>query len=336
MDMTSISANATEPAHSKRVVVYVVFTDISLLDLAGPLQVISWARHNGKHLAYDTAIVSSTGGTVQTDTIMTVETEPIEAWADRKIDTLLIVGGDGVYDAARDVGFVKAVSKLAKNAERVCSVCSGAYLLAATGALDGRRAATHWEDAEALQSAFSQVRVELDPIYIRDGHIWTSAGVTAGTDMALAIVAEDLGQEAALERARALITYMVRPGGQSQFSPVLERQRRDQTGRFDNLHAWIAANLRKDLRVEHLADQENMGLRTFHRLYVATMGTTPAKAIEAIRLQTARDLLETTRTSVKVIASKCGFKDPERMRRSFLRQLGVSPGEYRQRFNLMS
>ncbi len=332
--MTSNSANSQRSSEDKHLIVYVVFPHISLLDLAGPLQVFSWARHGDGDLAYETVILSSRGGPILTDTIMTVETEPVDAWAGRAIDTLLIIGGDGVYSAAADDQFVQSISTLVGNAKRVCSVCSGAYLLAATGALDGRRTATHWEDGDALRTRFPDVRVELDPIYIRDGHIWTSAGVTAGTDMALAIVAEDLGLEAALERARALVTYMVRPGGQSQFSPMLERQRRDRQGRFDDLHAWIAANLRKDLRVEDLADQVNMGLRTFHRSYVATMGRTPAKAIEAIRLQTARELLETTGTSIKAIAAKCGFKDAERMRRSFSRQLGISPVDYRQRFNL--
>ncbi|MDJ0686322.1 MAG: helix-turn-helix domain-containing protein [Alphaproteobacteria bacterium] len=320
----------------KRLVVFVVFPNISLLDLAGPLQVFSWARSSGSDpLAYETEVVSRNGGPVPTDTLIKVDTLLISQMRDRAIDTLMIIGGDGVYEAARDIHFVEEVAVLSRMADRVCSVCSGAYLLAATGALNGRRAVTHWEDAKALKETFSDVQVELDPIYIRDDNIWTSAGVTSGIDMSLAILAEDIGQKAALERARALVTYMIRPGGQSQFSPALERQSNDREGRFDVLHAWIADNMQNGLLVEDLADHENMTVRTFHRLYSSTMGRTPAKAVELIRLERVRELLESTTLTIQAIARQCGFKDSERMRRSFLRQFNVSPNDYRKRFGLL-
>jgi len=317
----------------KRRVIFVVYPGISLLDLAGPLQVFAWARHAGTGaLAYDVTNTSLNGGTVQSDTLLSVETEPMGNWSGQPIDTLVVVGGDGVYEAVRDASFIAALKDLATMSDRVCSVCSGAIALAATGLLDGRRAVTHWDDCAALASAYPNVQVEEDPIYIKDQNIWTSAGVTSGIDMSLGIVAEDLGQDAALERAQALVTYMVRPGGQSQFSPALRRQWKDREGRFEPLHSWIAENLRSDLRVEHLADRENMSVRTFHRLYSSVMGVTPAKAVESIRLETARDLLETTSQSVKAIANSCGFGDVERMRRAFLRDVGITPALYRERF----
>jgi transcriptional regulator GlxA family with amidase domain len=318
-----------------RNVVFLVYPDIALLDLAGPLQVLNWARKPGaEEYGYKSSLVSHLGGSIPTDTLVSVDTEPAANWVDQQIDTLMVIGGDGVYEAAKNADFVELTSRLIAASRRVCSVCSGAYLLAATGLLNNRRAVTHWEDMEILKSEFPDIKVEVDPIYVKDGNVWTSAGVTAGTDMSLAIAAEDLGHEAALERAQALVTYMVRPGGQSQFSTVLERQKQDREHRFTALHGWIRNNLDQDLRVEQLAEYENMSTRNFHRLYMSVMGTTPARTVENMRLELARDLLETTQTPIKVIAGKCGFTGEEQLRRSFLRTLGVLPKEYRQRFQL--
>ncbi len=316
-------------------VVFVIYPDISLLDLAGPLQTITWAKEHGTdRLGYQSTIVSLGGGQVPSDTLIAVDTQPMAALSGKHIDTLIVVGGDGVYAAIKDSSFLDAVSALAARSDRVCAVCSGALVLAGLGLLDGRRAVTHWEDSDNLATMFPDVLLEEDPIYIKDGHIWTSAGVTAGTDMALAIVAEDLGREAALARAQALVTYMVRPGGQSQFSRVLERQRLETASRFEDLHRWIRANLRKDLRVEELAGFENMSVRSFYRLYTDTMGRTPAKAVEMLRMEAAREMLETSGTGIKSVALRCGFGDEERMRRAFVRLLGVAPSEYRARFRL--
>lgn len=312
--------------------VFVIYPQIALLDLAGPLQVFAWARREDGALGYAVSIVSDQGGRVPSDTLVSIDADPIESWLDRSIDTLVVVGGDGVYKAAEDDAFVAKIGRLAARARRICSVCSAAYLLAAAGLLDGRRAVTHWQDAEMLKRDFPDVLLETDPIFIKDERIWTSAGVTSGTDMALAIVADDLGHDAALERAQALVTYMVRPGGQSQFSPALERQRLDRRGRFDGLHHWISENLKTDLRVERLAERQNMSLRSFHRAYLSTMGVTPARAVEKIRVEAARDLLETTDASVKSIAVKCGYGGDVQMRRAFSRVLGVSPSAYRERF----
>ncbi|MEM9044826.1 MAG: helix-turn-helix domain-containing protein [Pseudomonadota bacterium] len=331
--MSTLSAKTANGAPAPHRLVFVIYPEIALLDLAGPLQVFAGTWWPGtKTRVYDISIVSAEGGRIQSDSLVSIDSDPIHSLAKTRIDTLIIVGGDGVYTAAEDRGLVESIARFAARSDRVCSICSGAYLLAAAGLLAGRRAVTHWQDAEILERDFPEVRLELDPIFIKDGNIWTSAGVTAGTDMALALVAEDWGREAALERARALVTYMVRPGGQSQFSPVLERQSLDHSGKFEELHGWIAENLKRDLSVEALASHQNMSLRNFYRQYQATMGITPARAVEAIRTEAARDMLETTDASIKTIASKCGYGTESRMRRAFSRVLGVSPSAYRERF----
>ena len=316
-------------------VVFVIYDNIVLLDLAGPLQVFAGARRaDSKALAYDTAITSCDGGRIRSDTIVEIDSEPFDAWYGAPIHTLVVVGGNGANAAMYHPDIVHGVRTLARQAQRVCSVCSGALILGAAGLLKGRRATTHWDDCLTLERAFPDTEVELDPIYVKDGHVWMSAGITAGTDMALAMVAEDLGPTPALDLAQSLLSYMVRPGGQSQFSPALQRQARDTAGRFADLHAWISANLTKQLDAETLAEQAHMSLRNFHRVYAATMGVTPAKAVQAIRVERARDLLENTTDSVKTICGLCGFGDEERMRRAFLQETGVSPSAYRSRFSL--
>ncbi|MEM8795050.1 MAG: helix-turn-helix domain-containing protein [Pseudomonadota bacterium] len=331
--MTSFSAKPFDNERLPLPVLFVIYPNIVLLDLSGPLQVFAGAKHahNGA-LAYRTAIASVTGGPIQTDTVVAIESEPIESWVDREIHTLVVVGGNGANAAMKDARLIENVSVLAERAERVCSVCSGALILAEAGLLQGRRATTHWDDCAHLERDFPETTVEVDPIYIKDGPVWTSAGITAGIDMSLAIVAEDLGTPPAIELAQSLLAYMVRPGGQSQFSPVLMRQRKDRSGRFDDLHKWIADNLQRDIRTEELADRAGMSLRNFHRQYSATMGITPAKAVETIRVERARELLETTDHSMKVIANQCGFGEEERMRRAFIRLTHINPSDYRQRF----
>ncbi|MEO0327427.1 MAG: GlxA family transcriptional regulator [Pseudomonadota bacterium] len=331
--MTSISAKQLSTEKSPLSVLFIIYPDIVLLDLAGPLQVFAGAtRTRTGKLAYKTAIASLNGGPIQTDTIVSIESEPMASWRNKNIDILVIVGGNGASTYMHDPVLIEHVSKLAKQSKRVCSVCSGALILAAAGILDGRCATTHWDTCELLASAFPNVQVEVDPIYIKDGDVWTSAGITAGTDMALAIIAEDVGKESALKLAQSLVTYMVRPGGQSQFSPALERQKLDKAEKFEDLHQWISDHLENDLSVDRLAEHENMSIRNFHRLYSQTMGMTPAKGVEAIRIESARQLLENTGTGIKTIAYQCGFGDEERMRRAFLRTIGIAPTEYRQRF----
>ena len=331
--MTSFSAKTEKPPANARQVLFVVYDDIVLLDLVGPLQVFSHAIDPAtKAPGYRCAVASMRGGMVDTNTVVPIPTETLASYRGQPLHTLIIVGGDGANTAMHDHALVEMIISLHSGAQRVCSVCSGALVLAATGALDGRRAVTHWDDCATLRAAFPAVSVEVDPIYVKDGDVWTSAGITAGMDMALAVASEDLGRSAALSVARSMVTHMARSGGQSQFSPVLGNQLRDATGRFEDLHQWIAGNLTLPLTVESLAERMNMSARNFARLYASEIGLTPAKAVEAIRTHAARDLLETTDLSVKQVARRCGFNDEERMRRAFVRTLKLSPSDYRQGF----
>jgi transcriptional regulator GlxA family with amidase domain len=246
-------------------------------------------------------------------------------------DTLLIAGGWGVYEAAEDPALVAWVKHQGMRSRRVASVCTGAFLLAASGWLDGRRVATHWTRCEQLARQHPKLQVEPNPIFIQDGPVWTSAGVTAGIDLALALVEEDLGRTMALEVARHLVVFLKRPGGQSQFSATLALQKRG--GRFDRLHAWIAENLTRDLGLSSLAAEAGMSERSFVRHYRAETGQTPARAVELIRVETARRLLADSALPVKRVALQCGFGSEETLRRSFLRAVGVTPQAYRERFN---
>lgn len=330
--MTSKSAKHHDMNAAPRTVLFVVYPNIKLLDLAGPLQVFADAVDDNGELVYRTAVVSMNGGQVNTDTPVSIATDPMKAWADYPVDTLVIAGGNGARAAARDTSIIKGVKQLANNASRIASVCTGAFVLAASGLLHGRRAVTHWQSCDDLSKAFPSVHVETDPIFVKDENIWTSAGVTAGIDMALAMVGEDIGRTASLTLARELVAYVVRPGGQSQFSTSLDRQTADETGRFESLHEWMTDNIEKDLQVERLAEWSNMSPRNFARLYTRQTGQTPAKAVESMRTEAARRLLEDSDLSVKQIAFECGFGDDERMRRSFMRLLNVAPSDYRQRF----
>ena len=310
-------------------VLFVIYPDIVLLDLVGPLQVFT---HAGEGAAYETHVASMDGGAVETNTVLPIGSEALRDWEDRAIHTLVLIGGDGAPVAARDAVLVDAVRRLAGRAERVCSVCSGTFVLAAAGLLDGRRAVTHWEDCAALAAAFPSVRVEMDPIFIKDGNVWTSAGITAGIDMALAIVEEDLGAAAAIAMARSLVTPMVRSGGQSQFSAEVDRREKDGAGEFDALHAWVRGNLSARLSVEDMAARCGMSGRNFSRRYSGVMGVPPAKAVEAMRVDAAREMLGGSGRSVKAVAAACGFLDAERMRRAFVRQINVTPSQYRAQF----
>ena len=332
--MPSITAKlSNQPLSVPRLVAFVVFPGVKLLDLAGPLQVFAdTARSGGGLPSYRTKVASLRGGAVPTDTSVSLPSVALDSLAEEPIDTLLVVGGDGVYAAVRDAALVGQVRSLAGRARRVGSICTGAFLLAAAGLLSGKRAVTHWEACERLADHHPDIRVEPDAIFIEEQGVWTSAGVTAGIDLALAMVAEDLGRPRAMAIARALVSFMVRPGGQSQFSPVLSRQALDAEGRFDALHDWIAANLDGDLRIDILAEHSGMSPRNFARLYTAQTGQTPAKAVEAMRVEAARALLESGDLPVSQVALRCGFGDDERLRRAFTRAMKVSPSAYRERF----
>ena len=234
-----------------------------------------------------------------------------------------------MHDVAADRHVLRWIARRGRHARRIASVCTGSFLLAATGLLDGRRATTHWRRCAELARRYPAVHVESDPIFVRDGDVWTSAGVTAGIDLALAFVEADLGRAAALSVARQLVVFAKRPGGQAQFSAGLALATDPD---FDALHAWMAGNLHQDLSVPRLADRAGMSERSFARRYRAATGTTPSRAVERLRVEAAREALGTTRRSIKDVARRCGFGSEETMRRSFLRMLAVAPRDYRQRF----
>ncbi len=319
-----------------RSIVFAAFDQVLLLDIAGPLQAFATARdlavEAGLADPYHLSVVSTRGGAVATSSGLRLLSEPLEALRGKAIDTLIVPGGRGARRDPAEPGLVAWIAARAGRARRTCSVCTGAFLLAAAGLLDGRRAVTHWSHCALLQRRFPRVQVESDPIFLRDGAVWTSAGVTAGIDLALALVEEDLGREFALRVARQLVVFLKRPGGQSQFSALLQSQTSDD-GSFARLHDWMAEHLGEDLKVETLAGQAGMSPRNFARLYAKRLGTTPAKAVERLRLEAARRALEESGAAIERIARACGFGDEERMRRAFLRCLGVAPKHYRQRFS---
>jgi transcriptional regulator GlxA family with amidase domain len=265
---------------------------------------------------------------------MMVDTAPIDSVRPHQVDTLVIPGGPGIWEMRKDAELMKWISQTLPKARRVASVCLGAFALAWTGVLDGKRAATHWRYCPRLQDSFPNIRVEPNAIFVKDGRVWSSAGVSAGIDLALAMIEEDFGHTTALDVARRLVVFLKRPGGQSQFSTVLAAQASDVEGRFSALHAWIVENIASDLKVETLAEKAGMTPRTFARTYASRTGMTPASGVEALRVETARLLLESRQIGgVVEVAKRAGFGDDERMRRAFLRHLGVSPAEYRNRFS---
>jgi transcriptional regulator GlxA family with amidase domain len=322
----------TRPA--TRVIEMVAFDAVQLLDVTGPLQAFTTANETvaktGEPHAYTVRIVARQAPSVTASAGIMLGTQSLPP-PGTPVDTLMVAGGPGVKMAAEDAELVAWVTARAAVARRTASVCSGAYLLAATGILDGRRAATHWSLCDDLARRFPAVRVEPDPIFVRDGPIWTSAGVTAGIDLALALIEEDLGRAVALAVARYLVVFLKRPGDQAQFSTALSLQAGEAP--FGILHAWIDANLTRDLSLPSLAVQAGMSTRSFSRRYLEATGLTPARAVERLRVEAARRLLSDTRAPIKRIVHHCGFGTEETMRRSFLRLLSTSPQDYRARFS---
>ena len=317
-----------------RTVHILAFPNAQVLDVTGPLQVFAssndLARQSGLALPYAVSVIAAQTEPVMTSAGLALVAEPRPA-VDAPCDTLVIAGGWGVYNAADDPSLVAWVRDKARHTRRMTSVCTGAFLLAASGLLDGCRVATHWTRCEELAKRFPSLTVEANPIFIQQGSVWTSAGVTAGIDLCLALVEEDLGRAVALEVARHLVVFLKRPGGQSQFSATLALQ--EGGSRFAELHAWIAEHLTLDLNIATLASQAGMSERSFVRHYRAETGQTPARAVELIRVETARRQLADSSASIKRIAVQCGFGCEETLRRSFLRALDVTPQAYRERFS---
>jgi transcriptional regulator GlxA family with amidase domain len=325
---------ASRAANAARVIEVLVYPAVQLLDVTGPLQVFATAneqvRQGGGVAPYVLRVVAKGGEGVTASAGLAIGAERLPR-LNVAVDTLIVAGGPGVEAVSGDPELVDWVRQRAKRARRVASVCTGAFLLAASGALDGRRAATHWSVCDELAKRYPAVQVEPDPIFVRDGSVWTSAGVTAGIDLALALVEQDLGRTVALAVARYLVVFLKRPGGQAQFSEALLLQSAEDE--FGVLHDWIGKHLGDDISLPKLADQAGMSERSFSRHYAEATGQTPARAVERLRVEAARRLLSETRLPVKRISQRCGFGSEETMRRSFLRVLSATPQDYRSRFS---
>jgi transcriptional regulator GlxA family with amidase domain len=339
-EVAAMPKNPRSPPNSDRsdatrAIEVVAFPAVQMLDVTGPLQVFASANdivmERGGTPPYALRVVAEGGRNVTASSGLGLTTEALPP-VGATLDTLVIAGGQGVLEASANAALVDWVRARAKVARRTASVCTGAFLLAASGMLDGRRATTHWSYCSELVRQFPAVRVEPDPIFVRDGPVWTSAGVTAGIDLALALVEEDLGRDVALAVARYLVVFLKRPGGQAQFSTALSLQAAED--RFGALHAWISTHLKRDLSLPVLAAEAGMSERSFSRHYLEATKLTPARAVERLRVEAARRLLSETRLPVKRIAQQCGFGSEETMRRSFLRLLAVTPQDYRARFSV--
>jgi len=302
------------------VVAVLIFPDFQLLDAAGPITVFEAAGRETAPPAYQLRVIARTAGPVISSSGVQLIAE---AFTGDPVDTLIVAGGWGTRDGSACADTLEYLEAAAIRTRRIASVCSGAFILAAAGLLDGRQATTHWARAAEFARTYPQIRVEPDRIFVRDGSVWTSAGITAGIDLALALVAEDLGESVAKRTAQQLVVYHRRPGGQSQFSALLETDRANS--RFTPLLAWARERLHERLPVDRLADHAAMSPRHFARAFAAETGMTPARAIERLRLEVSRELVESSSEPIERVAVRSGFGDPERMRRAFIRAFGQPP-----------
>jgi transcriptional regulator GlxA family with amidase domain len=324
--------------NGSRTIVFLAAPGTQILDVAGPFQVFVRAaelfvqEHRAQKPPYKALLASTTHRrSVRTNCGLVLTGVETYQSLCGPIDTLLVAGGSQMENAARDKELLMWLRKAAPRVRRIGSICTGAFLLASAGILDGKRAATHWKWAEELANKFKHITVDPDPIYIRDGNTYTTAGVTAGMDLALALVAEDLGAPMALKVARELVLYLCRPGGQSQFSAALSLQASDRK-QIEEIRSWALDNLSQGLSVERLAARVGMSPRNFARVFLKDTGTTPARFVELLRVEAARRRLEESRDKLDKIANDCGFGSLPSFRRSFLRILRVPPAEYRNRF----
>lgn len=318
---------------SSRLVLFVAYPEMGLLDLTGP-QTVFWAaskamQRRGK-AGYERQTVSLNGGLVQSSEGVSVSSSPVTDFNEARIDTLVIPGSaqmETVLDDSTEL--VDWIRQASSRARRTTSVCTGTFLVAQAVLLNHKRAATHWSMYDTLQARFPLIEIDREAIFVREDPIWTSAGVTAGIDLALALVQADCGHTIAMEVARELVVYLKRPGSQAQFSELLRTQTRDDSA-FDQLHCWIMDNISKtEITVEVLAERANMSPRHFARVYKERAGRTPAKAVESLRMEAAKRLLATSHRSLYEISTLCGFGSEERMRVTFLRNFRTSPSDFR-------
>jgi transcriptional regulator GlxA family with amidase domain len=298
----------------------VIFPDFQILDATGPLAAFEIAHLYARRAGYEVRLLAEADGPVRSSCGVSLLAQALD---DGAYDTLMIAGGDGAPAREARKAVIAWLQRQATRTRRITSVCSGAFILAEAGLLDGRRCTTHWGRSDQFARRYPQARLEPDRIYVRDGQIWTSAGITAGIDLALALIEDDLGERIARGTARQLVVHYRRPGGQSQFSDLLDKG--GTAGRFGPLLDWARERLGEPLGVERLAEQAAMSPRNFARAFAAETGVTPAKAVERLRLEAARLRVETTREPIDRVAESAGFGDPERMRRAFVRAFGQPP-----------
>jgi len=307
-----------------RRIAFLVFPQFQILDATGPIAAFEIAERY-RPGTYQLRAIATAPGAVASSSGACLQAAPLGPA--KAIDTLIVAGGEGSRAAAVCSKTLRFVLGCAQRSRRVASVCSGTYVLAAAGLLDGKRATTHWSVTADFSRRFPNVRLDADRIYVRDGKIWSSAGITAGIDLALALIGEDLGEDIARRTAQQLVVYHRRPGGQSQFSPLLQMERTD--GRFGKLWDHVRTHLRDRLGIAELARLSCMSPRNFSRAFKEEVGIAPAKAVERLRVDTARADLESGSPTIQQVAAACGFGNPERMRRSFLRVLGAPPSALR-------
>jgi transcriptional regulator GlxA family with amidase domain len=322
---------------ASRDVVFVAYDGVQLLDIAGPIDVFDAAGRvleaSARGTAYGLTVATPGGAGVRTSSGVGIAADADLADIDAAtVDTVLVPGALAIEGSGKGARVIEALPRLAAGARRTCSVCGGAFLLAEAGLLDGRRATTHWAGCAGLRDAYPAVTVEPDRIFVRDGDVFTSAGVSAGIDLALALVEEDHGAEVARTIARWLVVFLQRPGGQSQFSERVELPLAAESP-LRALVDEVVADPAGDHRVPELAGRASLSERQLTRLFVKQAQTTPARFVERVRVEAARGLLEASQASVDSVASSCGFGSAETMRRAFLRILGIGPGEYRRRFS---
>lgn len=314
-----------------RSVVFVVYPDMQGLDLDGPYEVFAAAGDEVEGGAYQLTVAAVDDAPVPTSSGLRIGVDARLADVRGPIDTLVVVGGNGTLAAVFDELLVAQVRRLARRSRRVASVCSGSFLLAQAGLLDGKRATSHWSACDLLARTYPAVEVDPDPIFVRDGNVYTSAGVTSGIDLALALVEDDFGRDVALAIARRFVLFLRRPANQAQFSAQLAGQFA-ATDAIRDVQGYALEHPDADLSVPALASRAAMSERHFARVFTREVGTTPARFVERARVEAARRQLEETGDSVETVAAACGFGTPETMRRTFLRLLRTTPTDYRRRF----
>ena len=328
------------PNKTQRHIVMLVYPGCVLMDAAGPMEVFNFAnmkllnfdiKQAGKEQAYRLTVVAEKSGPVRTFSGVSIHADKAYEEIEEPVDTLMIAGGVVMEEVIKDSKMQNWILTMLPKVRRMTSICTGAFLLAAGGLLDNRRATTHWLYCQTLASEYQKIWVEPDKIFIRDGNVYTSGGVTAGIDLALSLVEEDWGWEVAAGAAKGMLIFMRRPGGQSQFSTYIFNEAKTRKD-FRELQAWIISNPDQDLSVEILARRMAMSERNFSRLFCQEVGMTPAKFVERVRLEAARNILIQSDHPLESVAVRCGFGNAEQMRRSFQRLLNTSPQEYRINF----